>query len=319
MCYGSMCYGSMCYNGAGGYGTMNYTAKVDKEQKIKLSDYTPDDKGDEDKDKSAVVLAKLGQELIGLQEWLYAAQTHSVLIVLQGLDTSGKDGTIAHVMASMNPQGCDVASFKVPTPLEAAHDFLWRIHQQTPAKGMVTIFNRSHYEDVLVTRVHKTVTDDVIKKRYTHIKNFEQELADNNTIILKFFLHISKDEQKARLEAREQDEEKAWKLSLGDWEERQFWDAYTGAYEDTIGATATKAAPWHIVPADRKWFRNLAIATMLVETLRPYKKEWEETLKKLGAERKAELAEMRRTEGASGKDAKRKSGGQNPGATHETS
>lgn len=298
---------------------MSYATKLDKEQKIKLNDYAPDDKGDEDKDTSAVVLAKLGQELTELQEWLYAAQSHSVLIVLQGLDTSGKDGTIAHVMASMNPQGCDVASFKVPTPLEAGHDFLWRIHQQTPPKGMITIFNRSHYEDVLVTRVHKLVSEDVVKKRYTHIKNFEQLLADNNTIVLKFFLHISKDEQKARLEAREQDEEKAWKLSPGDWEERQFWAAYTSAYEDALGATATKSAPWYIVPADRKWFRNLAIATALVETLRPYKKDWEETLKKLGAERKAELAEMRRTEGASDKGGKRKPGGLNPGATHETS
>jgi len=304
---------------AGGYAAMSYATKLDKEQKIKLNGYAPDDKGDEDKDTSAVVIAKLGQELCELQEWLYAAQSHSVLIVLQGLDTSGKDGTIAHVMASMNPQGCDVASFKVPTPLEAAHDFLWRIHQQTPAKGMITIFNRSHYEDVLVTRVHKLVSDDVVKKRFTHIKNFEQLLADNNTIILKFFLNISKDEQKARLEAREQDEEKAWKLSPGDWEERQFWDAYTGAYEDVLGATATKSAPWYIVPANRKWFRNLAIATALVETLRPYKKDWEETLKRLGAERKAELAEMRRTEGASDKGGKRKSGGQNPGSTHETS
>ena len=298
---------------------MSYATKLDKEQKIKLNNYTPDDKGDENKDTSAVVLAKLGQELTGLQEWLYAAQTHSVLIVLQGLDTSGKDGTIAHVMASINPQGCAVASFKVPTPLEAAHDFLWRVHPQTPPKGMMTIFNRSHYEDVLVTRVHKLVPDEVVKKRYAHIKNFEQELADNNTIILKFFLHISKDEQKARLEAREQDEEKAWKLSPGDWEERQFWDAYTGAYEDALGATATKFAPWYIVPADRKWFRNLAIATTLVETLRPYKKEWEETLKKLGEERKAELVEVRRTEGTSDKGGKRKTGSANPGTTHETS
>ncbi len=298
---------------------MSYATKLDKEQKIKLDDYAPDDKGDEDKDTSAVVIAKLGEELCELQEWLYAAQSHSVLIVLQGLDTSGKDGTIAHVMASMNPQGCEVASFKVPTPLEAGHDFLWRIHQQTPAKGIITIFNRSHYEDVLVTRVHKLISDDVVKRRYTHIKNFEQLLADNNTIILKFFLHISKDEQKERLEAREQDEEKAWKLSPGDWEERQFWDAYTSAYENVLGATATKSAPWYIVPANRKWFRNLAIATALVETLRPYKKDWEETLKKLGEERKAELGEMRRTEGASGKDAKRKPGGQNPGTTHETS
>ena len=261
---------------------MNYAVKLDKEQKVKLGDFSPDDKSGEDKEISAVVLAKLGQELSALQEWLYAAQQHSVLIVLQGLDTAGKDGTIAHVMQSVNPQGCVVASFKVPTPEESAHDFLWRIHKQTPGKGMITIFNRSHYEDVLVTRVHKLVSDEVVKQRYAQINNFEKLLADNHTIILKFFLHISKDEQKARLEAREQDEEKAWKLSPGDWEERQFWDSYTDAYENALGATATKYAPWYIVPADRKWFRNLAIATTLVETLRPYKDDWEETLKKLG-------------------------------------
>ena len=298
---------------------MSYASKLDKEQKIQLGDYKSDDKEGEDKEVSAVVVAKLGEELNELQEWLYAAQSHSVLIVLQGLDTSGKDGTISHVMASLNPQGCDVASFKVPTPLELAHDFLWRIHEKAPAKGMITIFNRSHYEDVLVTRVHKLVSEDVVKKRYTQIKNFEQLLADTNTIILKFFLHISKDEQKERLEAREQDAEKAWKLSPGDWEERQFWDSYTSAYEDALGATATKAAPWYIVPADRKWFRNLAVATALVETLRPYKKEWEETLKKLGEERKKELAEVRRTEGTSDSDKKRKAGTHNPAKTHEAS
>ncbi len=298
---------------------MPYAIKVDKEQKIKLGDYAPDDKGGEDKNVSEVMLTKLGAELSGLQEWLYAAQTHSVLIVLQGLDTSGKDGTIAHVMASMNPQGCDVASFKVPTPEEAAHDFLWRIHKQTPGKGLMTIFNRSQYEDVLVTRVHKLVSEDVVKARYGQINNFEKLLADNNTIILKFFLHISKDEQKARLEAREQDEEKAWKLSPGDWEERQFWDAYTAAYEAALGATGTKNAPWYIVPANHKWFRNLAIATTLVETLRPYKAEWEETLKKLGAERKAELADTRRTEGTSDSDKKRKTAKSSPANTHETS
>lgn len=174
---------------------------------------------------------------------MYAAQTHSVLIVLQGLDTSGKDGTIAHVMSDMNPQGCAVASFKVPTPDEAAHDFLWRIHKQTPPKGMMTIFNRSHYEDVLITRVHKLVPDDVVRTRYGQIKDFEKLLTDENTIVLKFFLHLSKDQQKARLEAREQDPEKAWKLSAADWKERGFWDDYTTAYEDALGATSAPHAP----------------------------------------------------------------------------
>ena len=273
-----------------------YAVKLDKQQKINLSDFAPDDSGGKDisKDKSVDVLAKLGAELSSLQEWMYAAQTHSVLIVLQGLDTSGKDGTISHVMSSMNPQGCDVAAFKVPTPDEAAHDFLWRIHKQTPGKGMITIFNRSHYEDVLVTRVHKLVSDDVVKERYGLIRNFEQLLADENTIILKFFLHLSKDEQKARLLTREDDPEKAWKLSAADWKERGFWDDYIQAYEDALGATAMPNAPWYIVPADHKWFRNLAIATALVETLRPYKAGWQKALETLGEQRKAELAEMRK-------------------------
>ncbi len=272
-----------------------YAAKLDKQQKINLSDYAPDDSGGKglSKDASVDLLAKLSAELCSLQEWMYAAQTHSVLIVLQGLDTSGKDGTIAHVMSSMNPQGCAVASFKVPTPDEAAHDFLWRIHKQTPGKGMMTIFNRSHYEDVLVTRVHKLVTEDVVKARYGLIRDFESLLAGDNTIVLKFFLHLSKDEQKARLLAREQDPEKAWKLSAADWKERGFWGDYIQAYEDALGATAAPDAPWYIVPSDHKWFRNLAIATALVETLRPYKAGWQKSLQAIGEQRKAELAAMR--------------------------
>ena len=275
--------------------TVCYAAKLDKAQKVTLSDYAPDDNGGKEvsKEASAEGLAQLGTELSALQEWLYAAQTHSVLIVLQGLDTSGKDGTISHVMSSMNPQGCAVASFKVPTPNEAAHDFLWRIHKQTPPKGMMTIFNRSHYEDVLVTRVHKLVSEDVIKARYDQIVQFEKLLAGENTIVLKFFLHLSKDEQKARLLAREQYPEKAWKLSAGDWNERGFWDDYTQAYEDALGATAAPHAPWYIVPADHKWFRNLAVATALVETLRPYKPQWQKALEAVGEQRKAELAAMR--------------------------
>ncbi len=282
-----------------------YAVKLDKQQKINLSDYAPDDSGGKgvSKDGSADTLAKLGAELSSLQEWMYAAQTHSVLIVLQGLDTSGKDGTISHVMSSMNPQGCDVAAFKVPTADEAAHDFLWRIHKQTPAKGMMTIFNRSHYEDVLITRVHKLVSDEVIQTRYGQICNFETLLTDDNTIILKFFLHISKDEQKARLLAREDDPEKAWKLSAADWKERGFWDDYTTAYEDAIGATAMPNAPWYIVPADHKWFRNLAIATTLVETLRPYKAGWQKALEAIGEQRKAELAAMRQAQAGDDKKA----------------
>ena len=280
---------------------MSYAVKLDKAQKIKLGDYDPGDTGKAKKDKSVDELAALGQELGQLQEWLYAAQTHSVLIVLQGLDTSGKDGTIAHVMSAMNPQGCAVAAFKVPTPEEAGHDFLWRIHKQTPSCGGITIFNRSHYEDVLVTRVHKLITDEEAKRRCAYINQFEQLLADNHAIILKFFLHISKDAQKERLLAREEDPAKSWKLSVGDWHEREFWDDYTHAYEDALGATAAKDAPWYVVPADHKWFRNLAVAETLVQTLRPYKADWQNALKKLGEQRKAELAEMRQGQKTDGK------------------
>ena len=283
---------------------MSYATKLDKPQAIDLSGYDPDDTGKADKHDSTKELDALGEELDGLQEWLYAAQTHSVLIVLQGLDTSGKDGTISHVMGSVNPQGCAVASFKVPTPEEAGHDFLWRIHKQTPDKGMITIFNRSHYEDVLVTRVHHLISDDEAERRFKYINQFEQLLADENTIILKFFLHITKDEQKQRLIEREEDPAKAWKLSVADWHERTFWDDYTKAYEAALGATAAKNAPWYIVPADHKWYRNLAIAETLVKALRPYKDDWEAALKKLGEQRKAELAEMRDKDPAQAKAAK---------------
>ncbi len=283
---------------------MSYAIKLDKPQQITLNDYNPDETGKANKDASVKELAALGAELTALQEWLYAAQTHSVLIVLQGLDTSGKDGTISHVMAHVNSQGCAVASFKVPTPEEAGHDFLWRIHKQTPGKGGITIFNRSHYEDVLVTRVHNLISDDEAERRLNYITQFEQLLADEHTIILKFFLHISKEEQKERLLEREQDPSKAWKLSVGDWHERAFWDDYTKAYEAALGATAAKNAPWYIVPADHKWYRNLAIAQTLVKTLRPYRDDWEAALKKLGEQRKAELAEMRAKDPAQAKAAK---------------
>ena len=272
---------------------MAYAIKLDKPQTIKLTDYDPDNTAKAKKSDADSELTQLGDTLAQQQELLYAAQTHSVLIVLQGLDTSGKDGTISHVMSHVNPQGCSVASFKVPTPDEAAHDFLWRIHKQTPGKGSITIFNRSHYEDVLVTRVHKLVSDAEITRRYTLINHFEELLSDENTIILKFFLHINKDEQKSRLLAREADPAKAWKLSAGDWHEREFWDDYTAAYEAALGATAAQTAPWYIVPANKKWFRNLAIAETLTKTLSPYEKGWQDALKKIGEQRKSELAQMR--------------------------
>jgi PPK2 family polyphosphate:nucleotide phosphotransferase len=195
----------------------------------------------------------------------------------------------------MNPQSCRVASFKVPTPLEAAHDFLWRIHSETPAHGNVAIFNRSHYEDVLVVRVHNLVPEKEWRSRYDKINAFEKLLSDANTVIVKYMLHISKDEQKKRLIEREQDPAKAWKLSTADWKERELWDAYQQAYEDAINHCSTKYAPWYVVPADHKWYRNLLLAQTLVDVLRPFRKDWERKLKAIGTEELKQLTAMRQT------------------------
>ncbi|MHB8647262.1 MAG: PPK2 family polyphosphate kinase, partial [Thermomicrobiales bacterium] len=224
---------------------------------------------------------------------LYGAARQSVLIVLQGMDTSGKDGTIRHVMAPINPQGCAVVAVKEPTPADLAHDFLWRIHAYTPARGMIGIFNRSHYEDVLVVRVHDFVPKTIWRRRYDAINHFEQLLAANDTIILKFFLHISKDEQRARLLAREKDPIKAWKLAPGDWIEREKWDDYQAAYEDALSKCSTKDAPWYIIPADKKWFRDLAITETILDTLRPYAASWQEALADRGKAQLAAIAQLR--------------------------
>lgn len=272
---------------------MSYTFRITGKKKINLKDFDPDHDAGLTREEAEAKTAALCEELQELQELLYAASEHSVLIVLQGRDTSGKDGTIRVVMGPLNSLGCNVASFKVPTAPELAHDFLWRVHQQTPGKGEITIFNRSHYEDVLVVRVHKLVPKKVWKARYEQIRNFEQLLLDNNTIVLKFYLHISPQEQEERLLEREQDNTKAWKLSVGDWKERELWDDYTAAYEDALYQCSTKQAPWHIVPANKKWFRNLAVAQAIVEALQPYKKSWLKKLAAMGEKEKALLAEYR--------------------------
>ena len=196
-------------------------------------------------------------------------------------------------MSSKNPQSCHVASFKVPTPLEVSHDFLWRIHSESPGKGNITIFNRSHYEDVLVVRAHNLIDKAECKRRYAHINNFERLLTDSGTLILKFFLHISKDEQEARLLEREKDPTKAWKLSAADWKERELWDAYQTAYQDAINACAAPNAPWFVVPANRKWFRNVAIADTIVKLLRPHREEWMQRLKAIGSVALKELRAQR--------------------------
>ncbi len=224
----------------------------------------------------------LQQRLARLQELLFAAQRQSVLVILQGMDTAGKDSTVKHVMSGINPLGCMAYSFKVPTPEEASHDFLWRVHRRAPARGMMAIFNRSHYEDVLVARVHNLVPPGVWRKRYAQINHFEHMLAQNDTIILKFFLHISKEEQKRRLLDRERDKDKAWKLSAADWIERQYWDAYIPAYEDALGRCAAEWAPWNVIPANKKWYRNYIVARTIVEHLETHEREWVGELEERG-------------------------------------
>jgi PPK2 family polyphosphate:nucleotide phosphotransferase len=243
--------------------------RVKPGSQIDLSQWDPNDKStfDENKQQGRQALRALNERLESLQELLYAEDKHEVLIVLQAMDTGGKDGTIRHVFEGVNPQGVKVASFKVPTPEELAHDYLWRVHKQTPGQGEIVIFNRSHYEDVLVVRVHNLAPPEVWGRRYAHINDFERTLADEGTTILKFFLHIDLDEQKERLQARLDEPDKRWKFSLGDLKERKLWPEYMRAYEDVLSKTSTEWAPWYIVPANRKWYRNLVVATVLVEAL----------------------------------------------------
>jgi PPK2 family polyphosphate:nucleotide phosphotransferase len=205
--------------------------------------------------------------LTAVQDRLWAEAKHAVLVVLQGIDASGKDGTIRHVMGAFNPMGCQVTSFKVPTAIELAHDFLWRVHQRTPGRGEIGIFNRSHYEEVLVVRVHELVPKSVWSKRYDQINAFEQTLAESGTTILKFFLWIDRDEQKERFQDRLDDPGKRWKFKLGDLDERRLWDSYIAAYEDALSRCSTAWAPWYVVPANRKRFRNLAVTEILADAL----------------------------------------------------
>jgi PPK2 family polyphosphate:nucleotide phosphotransferase len=237
-------------------------------KRLSLADIPPTGTGGYDKKKAArKQIASLVKRLAERQQLLYAEGKHAILIVLQAMDAGGKDGTIRHCFSALNPQGTRVASFKVPTTEELAHDFLWRIHRQTPARGEIVIFNRSHYEDVLVTRVHGLITQDVWTERYERIRQFEATLADNNTTILKFFLHISKEEQLERFEQRLDDPGRNWKISESDYAERHHWDTYQAAYEDALSATSTDNAPWYVIPADHKWFRNLAISEIVSDTI----------------------------------------------------
>jgi PPK2 family polyphosphate:nucleotide phosphotransferase len=237
--------------------------------KVSLKDYDPNDTGSySSPEEVQEPMRKQLDELTKLQNLLYAECGRALLVILQGMDTSGKDGTIRHVMSGLSPLGVHVKAFKAPTEEELAHDFLWRIHQEVPRYGDIGIFNRSHYEDVLVVRVHELVPRKVWKARYDQINQFERLLVKNNFIILKFFLHISRAEQKARLEQRLTDPTRYWKLSLKDVEERQYWSDYRKAYEAALSLCSTKWAPWHIVPANNKWYRNLYVAETIVRTLR---------------------------------------------------
>jgi PPK2 family polyphosphate:nucleotide phosphotransferase len=241
---------------------------VKPNQKIRLRDIDASATGSwKTKEESSAALEKLHKRLFELQEALYAEHRRSLLIVFQAMDTGGKDGALKSLLSGINPAGVRVTSFKAPTSEELSHDFLWRIHQHAPPYGYIGVWNRSHYEDVLVTRVHKLITKKTWEARYEAINNFEKHLSDNNTTILKFHLYISKEEQKERLQARLDNPDKHWKFSTGDLAERKFWDDYQRAYEDAINATSTTHAPWHIVPANKKWARNIALAETVVEAL----------------------------------------------------
>lgn len=262
-------------------------------QKVRLSNYPEQPPKGLTEKKVQAEFGALCEELFDLQDLLWGARQNSVLVVLQGRDTAGKDGAINHVVGCLNPRGVHVTSFGAPTQEELDHDFLWRVHRHAPRKGEFAIFNRSHYEDVLVARVNKLVPKPVWKERFGHIRDFEELLAEHGTIVLKFFLHISLEEQEKRLLKREQDPRKAWKINAGDWKDRDHWENYTEAYEDALSRTSSKMAPWTIVPADAKWYRNLVLARAIAEALRPYRKAWQAQLDAVGESKKEELAQYR--------------------------
>jgi len=253
--------------------------RVKPGSKVKLSKFDPDDtsafkKGKGSKEEALASMQKLSARLEALQELLWAEKKHKLLIVLQAIDAGGKDGTVRVVFNHVNPAGVQVASFGVPTEEELAHDYLWRIHQKVPKRGEIVIFNRSHYEDVLVVRVKNLVAKKVWRKRYRHIREFERMLTDEGVTILKFFLYISKQEQEIRLQERLDDSTKRWKFRKGDLEDRALWEEYMTAFEDAITQTSTEYAPWYVIPANKNWYRNWAVSKILVETLESLKMKY---------------------------------------------
>jgi PPK2 family polyphosphate:nucleotide phosphotransferase len=267
-----------------------YALTIDGSKKVHLDDVDPADTAGIEKEEGLERVEKLGRELSELENLLTYAGTHALLVVLQGRDASGKDGSIRKILEFTNVQNAYVHPFKVPTEDERAHDFLWRVHKAVPRRGYMALFNRSHYEDVLAARVHRLVPEQVWKSRYAQINAFEQLVGDADVITLKFCLHISRDEQYKRLLAREKDPRTAWKLNPEDWRELPLWDEMTEAYDDALNRCASREAPWYLVPADKKWFRNLAVMERLVLALRPYRKVWLATLKEMG---KSALKEIR--------------------------
>jgi PPK2 family polyphosphate:nucleotide phosphotransferase len=264
-----------------------------KGEEVRLDDVSCEPPRGITKEKAQQRLEALGEEMFSLQDALWGSKVNSVLVVLQGRDSAGKDGAIKHVAGYLNPRGVNVVSFAAPTLEERQHDFLWRVHKHAPRLGEFAIFNRSHYEDVLVVRVRSLAPRRVWKERYGHIADFEELLAEHGAIVLKFFLHISKKEQKERLLEREKSPETAWKLNPNDWVERDYWDDYTEAYEDAISKTAAPHAPWIVVPANAKWYRNLVVAQAVVDALRKHRKGWRKTLDRMGREGRAGLAAYR--------------------------
>jgi len=243
--------------------------KVELGSKVRLKHVDPDYHGKHESHEEALPeIQKYLEKMEELQYLMYAERKHSLLIVLQGLDAAGKDGVVRHVLTGMNPAGCISVNFKQPTAEELAHDFLWRVHRNVPGKGSVAIFNRSHYEDVLVVRVHELVPEKVWSKRYDEINEFEKLIAaQNKTTILKFFLHISKQEQLARFAKRLDDPARQWKISDSDYKEREYWDDYTEAFEDVLNKTSTERAPWFVIPSNHKWFRDLAVSQIIAWTM----------------------------------------------------
>jgi PPK2 family polyphosphate:nucleotide phosphotransferase len=266
--------------------------KIEPGAQVRLGDYPTDATGGLDKDEAEQEMPALLEELNELQYLMWGAQTHALLAVLQGLDAAGKDGVLNHVFSAIDPPGLKVASFKVPTPEERAHDFLWRIHTAAPGKGIVGVYNRSHYEEVLVVRVDRLAPPAHIEAAYGLINDYEHLLTTTGTLVVKFYLHLSKEEQKQRLLDREEEISKAWKLNPDDWATRRKWNAYIEAYETAISRCSTAHAPWYVVPADRKWAARLGIARVLVETLRTQRQGWIDKLTALQQEQLGELKKV---------------------------